>query len=281
MEKKKTEHGFKAYEELEFCDDFMFGHVMQDEELCHDVLECLLQEPVGKLKEITAQRILSKLKEITAQRILSYTKEGKPVRFDIYAGDDKRVYDSEMQNLNKQTVESLYLEKRTRFYQSSIDTDHMNRKGLYKNLPDSVIMFICTFDPMGKGLAKYTFKERCEEDDGLYLNDGTEKIFYNCTYLGEDIPEDLKKLYKYITTGKVSDDLTKRIDTAVKEIRKREEWRSEYMKEMVLLMDAKEEGREEERENTERERQRADSESQRADRAEARVKELEALLAAK
>ncbi len=269
MENKKTEYAFKAFEELIFSDDFMFGRVMQDEELCHDVLECLLQEPVGKLKEITAQRILS------------YTKEGKPVRFDIYAGDEKRVYDSEMQNLNKQTVESLYLEKRARFYQSSIDTDHMNKKGLYKNLPDSVIMFICTFDPMGKGLAKYTFKERCEEDDDLYLNDGTEKIFYNCTYAGEDIPKALKKLYEYIITGKVSDDLTKRIDTAVKEIRKREEWRSEYMKEMVLLMDAKEEGREEERENTERERRRANSESQRADRAEARVKELEALLAAK
>lgn len=31
----------KAFEELEFRDDFMFGCVMQDKELCHDVLECL------------------------------------------------------------------------------------------------------------------------------------------------------------------------------------------------------------------------------------------------
>ena len=273
MENKKTEYAFKRYEELVFSDDFMFGRVMQDERLCHDVLECLLQEPVGKLLEITAQRIFS------------YTKKGKPVRFDIYAGDDKRVYDSEIQNLNKQTVESLCLEKRSRFYQSSIDTDHMNKKGLYKKLPDSVIMFICTFDPMGKGLARYTFRERCEEDDRIYLNDGTEKIFYNCTYTGKDIPGDLKKLYEYITTGKVSDNLTKRIDSKVKEVRKREEWRSEYMKEMVLLMDAKEEGREEgreeERKNTEKERQRADSEGRRADKAEARVRELEALLVAK
>ncbi len=265
MENKKTEYAFKSYEELVFSDDFMFGRVMRDQELCHDVLECLLQEPVGKLKEITAQKVLA------------YTEEGKPVRFDIYAGDDKRVYDSEMQNLDKQTVESLYLEKRSRFYQSSIDTDHMNKKGSYKNLPDSVIMFICTFDPMCKGLAKYTFKERCEEDNGIYLNDGTEKIYYNCTYTGKDIPEDVKKLYEYIAKGKVSDNLTKRIDSKVKEVRKREEWRSEYMKEMVLFMDAKEEGREEERENTERERQRADSESQRADRAEEQLAKYVAL----
>ncbi len=42
---------FKAYEELEFRDDFMFGRVMADSVLCHDVLECLLQQPVGELSE--------------------------------------------------------------------------------------------------------------------------------------------------------------------------------------------------------------------------------------
>ena len=44
------------------------------------------------------------------------------------------------------------------------------------------------------------------------------------------------------------------------------------MKEIAIILDAKEEGREEEHVNTERERQRAD-------KAEARVKELETLLA--
>ena len=39
----------KSYEELQFTDDFMFGKVMEDKELCRDVLECLLQEPVGTL----------------------------------------------------------------------------------------------------------------------------------------------------------------------------------------------------------------------------------------
>ncbi len=44
------------------------------------------------------------------------------------------------------------------------------------------------------------------------------------------------------------------------------------MKERILIMDAKEEGREEERVNTERERRRADE-------AEAKIKELEERLA--
>ena len=56
--------------------------------------------------------------------------------------------------------------------------------------------------------------------------------------------------------------IAKQIYKAVKKARRIEEWRSDYMKEMVLLMDAKEEGREEgleeERSNTEAERRRAD-----------------------
>lgn len=32
----------KNYEELEFRDDFMFGKVMENRELCREVLECLL-----------------------------------------------------------------------------------------------------------------------------------------------------------------------------------------------------------------------------------------------
>ena len=75
----------------------------------------------------------------------------------------------------------------------------------------------------------------------------------------------------YIDTGKIGSSLTERLDDAVIKARKLEMWRSEYMKEMVLYMDAIEEGREEERQNTEAERKRADEEKARADKAEAEL----------
>ena len=31
----------KSYDELRFTDDFMFGKVMENKELCREVLECL------------------------------------------------------------------------------------------------------------------------------------------------------------------------------------------------------------------------------------------------
>ena len=259
----------KNFEDLTFHDDFMFGKTMEDKDLCRDVLECLLQRSVGELEDITPQREFR------------YTKDGKPIRLDIYTGDETTVYDGEMQNLNNKTIESLALPKRMRFYQASIDTDHLQKNQFYKTLPDSIILFICTFDPLGLGLSTYTFRECCKEADGLELGDGTTKILFNCTYKGKDIPENLRSLYNYIESGIITDDLTHRIDTAVQTGRYREQWRSEYMKERAMIMDILEEteqakaeiekAKQETEAATQRantEAQRADSESKRADSAE-------------
>ena len=256
----KEKPDFKPYEELVFTDDFMFGKVMEDLELCHDVLECLLQRKIGKLVDSDLQREFK------------FTFEGKPIRMDVFSRTEEEVFDVEAQNLNNKKIEALELPKRARFYQSSIDADYMKKKFSYRLLPESAVLFLCTFDPFGQGISRYTFRERCVENDELYLGDGTTKIFFNCTYKGKDIPDDLKMLYKYLDTGTAEDILTQRIDEAVNKARRFEEWRSEYVKEMVLLMDAREEGRREEQKKTEIERRRADI-------AEAKVRELEVLLA--
>ena len=83
----------------------------------------------------------------------------------------------------------------------------------------------------------------CKEDRELYLKDGTEKIFYNCAADPKKVPENLWELYEYIRSGKVGGDLSRRIDEAVCMARKNEEWRSEYMKELLHDDDVREEGR--------------------------------------
>ena len=230
----KEQRKQKEYEELGFRDDFMFGKVMEDKELCREVLECLLQRPVGELTEVQTQREFK------------YVSDGKPIRLDVYSEDSEgAVYDAEMQNLNNKTVDYHQLPLRTRFYQSAIDADYMNKGNSYKKLPECNVIFICTFDPYKKGLSKYTFRERCDEDQGIMLGDKTAKVFYNCTYRGTDLPDNLKSLYEYVETGIVETDLTRKIETAVEKGRKNEIWRSQYMKEMTIIMDAREEGREE------------------------------------
>ena len=95
------------------------------------------------------------------------------------------------------------------------------------------------------------FQNLCKEDRELYLKDGTEKIFYNCAADPEKVPENLRELYDYIRSGKVGGDLSRRIDEAVCMARKNEEWRSEYMKELLHDDDVREEGRLEGREEGE------------------------------
>ena len=46
----------KRYEELTIADDFMFGKVMEDKKLCREVLECLLEQPVGELEDVQTER---------------------------------------------------------------------------------------------------------------------------------------------------------------------------------------------------------------------------------
>ena len=85
------------YSELGYSNDFMFGKVMQDKALCRDVLECLLQHPVGELEDIQPQKEFR------------YTKDGKPIRLDIYTRDEHMVYDAEVQNKGNKKVEDLEL----------------------------------------------------------------------------------------------------------------------------------------------------------------------------
>lgn len=103
----------KSYEQLQFTDDFMFEKVMEDNELCRDVMECLLQEPVGILQSVQ-----------TEQRF-QLTSDGKPIRLDVYTRDEKAIYDAEMQNLNRKKISTLELPKRSRFYQSMMDADFL------------------------------------------------------------------------------------------------------------------------------------------------------------
>ena len=91
-------------------------------------------------------------------------------------------------------------------------------------------------------LLKEWFEEICNEDFAVVLESGAHKYFFNASYKGTDIPNNMKKLYHYIQTGEEDDTLTQNIGAAVREAHVNEIWRSEYMKERALFMDYREEG---------------------------------------
>ncbi len=231
METEWRNYRKKNYEELELKDDFMFGKVMQNEELCRRTLETLLEMPIRGISSLERQKGI----ELLGDR--------KGIRLDIYVRDaDKTVYDAEMQQRHKKEDEEG-LPKRTRYYQGLIDLDILESGGKYQELPDSYIIFICTFDPFGKNRSRYTFGNVCLEDTDIRLHDGAVKIFFNTKGSREGMNADVRMLLEYLDTKTVANKLTEDLDRAVEEVRRNEKWRLEYMKERFIYIEAREDGR--------------------------------------
>ena len=138
-----------------------------------------------------------------------------------------RNFATEMQN----DTEKDDMRRRARFYQGLIDTPLLKsgRETRYKYLPPTIITFITQKDIFGKGLAKYTFTEQCEEIKDLHLEDGTTKIFLNmASKKGEPILVSLLQYMKHTTLENpeilVKDERLTQLDDIVIEISQSEEF---------------------------------------------------------
>ena len=247
----------KKYEELTFCDDFMFCKILeQNPALCRELLELVLDRKVGRLACVNRQKPI----EITAN--------GKGVRFDVYAeGSDSVIYEIEMQNAS---IDSIA--KRSRYSQGMIDLGLIERGAHYSELNCSYVIYICRFNIFKEaGRHRYRFLNLCREDPRLELGDETEKIFLCASGTADDVSEKMQAFLNYIASGTPSDSFTNELESEVKKARDHIKWRTEYMTFLEQLErereegrkegleEGREEGREEERVNTLREKARADA----------------------
>lgn len=222
----------KNYEELEMKDDFMFGKVMANRELCRQTLETLLGIEIESVEYPERQKSIQ------------ITSEGKSVRLDVYVQDSREnVYDAEVQQLSKDKRVNRQLPQRSRYYQGMIDLNLLEKGGTYQELKDCYILFICTFDPFGRNLYRYTFQNICLEDKELLLEDKSIKVFFNTKGTMGDVPEGVRSLLRYLDTKQADNELTRRLDQEVERIRHNEKWRREYMKSLLYEMEVLEQGR--------------------------------------
>ena len=222
------EKTLKPFEELEFTDDFMFYQVMQDDSICIEILETLLKTKIDHIER----------KEL--QKELRPYYESRGVRFDAYLKDSSRVFNIEMQQ-----VINDELPKRTRYYQSILDTDALLKGHDYTELQETHIIFICKKDPLGKGLPVYTFSTTCSENKDIKLKDQTFKHFFNAEAADSESDIAIKAFLKYIETKESNDNLTDRIKTAVENIKKIQDTKGAYMIEHLKIRDAMRRGLEE------------------------------------
>lgn len=209
----------KTIEELNLDDDFLFAKVMSDKEICRKVLEKILNIKIQKIETPVEQKVIDLL------------LDSKGIRLDIYVQDENNtVYNVEMQKGVKTN-----LPKRSRYYQGNIDLDMITKGSDYEKLRKSFVIFICTFDPFGRGRHLYTFENLCKEDMSLALGDETTKLFLNTKGQMDDVDEEMLEFLTYIeqSTDEVAlgskSQLVKVLNEKVKCIKRDKSMEVEYM----------------------------------------------------
>ncbi|MBE6351612.1 MAG: Rpn family recombination-promoting nuclease/putative transposase [Treponema bryantii] len=201
----------KPIEELTFTDDFMFGYILRDPEICKTLLETLLEIQIDRLEYPELQKSISTF------------YESKGVRLDVYVKNSNRVFDIEIQNDFQ-----IALPRRTRYYQSMIDMDDLLKGADYSELKESFIIFVCQFDPFKADLPCYTFKNLCLEDNNINLKDGTTKIIFNSTAYEKENNLEISAFLKYIKTKVPTNNFTDRLHRLVEEHKINNKFRNEY-----------------------------------------------------
>lgn len=227
-------------QDLDLIDRFLFDEAMDDPEVHQAVLEIIMNDSIQLLSKNEVEKQLQTAPYLRA------------VRLDVFAMDtEETVYNTEMQKSRK-----MDLLKRSRFYQSLIDSGLLPTGIInYNQLKDSCIIMITPYDLFGHGKYQYTFEPMCREVPGLKLEDGTRRIFLNTRGKNlEEVSSELVEFLNYVenSTDQVAADsksvLIKKIHERVQKIKASEEVGVKFMQAWEEKIIEREEGREEGRE---------------------------------
>ena len=223
MSKWRKDKRIAKWNKLTLRNNFMFRLVMEKQELCKKLIECILGI---KIKSISYME---------HEKSFEANLKSKGIRLDLFVIDEDGVaYDIEMQMDNSYKE---FLGRRTRYYVSTMDNNALKKGERYSQLRKSYVIFICTFDPFGRGLAKYTFNAICNEDHSLVLDDGVTRVFINTEGDRHRISKELASFIGYISTGEVTDDYTKDLDEEVRTLRNDDGRERDYMTYMQTIME--------------------------------------------
>ena len=109
-----------------------------------------------------------------------------------------------------------------------VDTDNLLKGQHYSELPQSYVIFICNYDPFNSDLPIYTFKNYCEENKNLLLQDKSIKKFYNALAYEKENDIEIRAFLQYTCKEETADEFTNRIASLIHTIKQQEVSRKEY-----------------------------------------------------
>lgn len=224
----------KPLKELCIRDDFMFGAVFSNPQICKEFLEKLLHVRLRKVEIIERQKTLED----------SYDYHS--VRLDAYVEDDAgTVYNVEMQATNRGS-----LPMRARRYLASIDRGMLLKGFPYNNAPPVYVIFVCDYDEVGLGYALYE-RETTYEGLGVAYDDKTHVCFLNSHYAHDEKHQnadaDILKFLDYVRTANDSHEYESEfLQTIIREVnsvRTDEKWEVTYMTMAMKIQEERDQAR--------------------------------------
>ncbi len=170
--------------ELPLSNDFMFGAVMRNEEVCKLFLEALLGREIKEIKFIDRQKDLGD----------SYDYHG--IRLDVYLNDEEGT----VFNVEIQVTINDDLPRRVRFYQSGIDRSELSKGANYESLSETFIIFVCDFDYFHIGKAVGERASYLKGTDTEY-QDGSHVFFLNSRYQEANASQPILEFLDIIRTN--------------------------------------------------------------------------------
>ena len=218
----------KRLQDATLADDYMFGQVMSREAIAAAFLTALLQKPIRKISRISRQSDFTD----------SFFAHG--VRLDVYLNDENGThYDIEMQTTNQKDIE-----KRIRYYQSTIDREVLGKGIPYSDISESYIIFLCSFDYYGQGEPVYERQSFIKGYPEILYLDGTHALILNAKYRPDRRDRNNQPLMEFLNYlqdehSPFESQLVQAVSAAVQEVRNDEKKGVEYMTIQQKLLDEK------------------------------------------
>ncbi len=215
---------FKPLKDLNLINSFLFDSSMEDPQNAKKIAQIIIKRTTGRIVD----NII-----VETQKELKGTEPGqRGIRMDVLvsATDSeniiKEVYDIEPNDYHEPD-----LAKRTRYYNSLIDSKLLKSNEHFKCLPELISIWILTYDPFGENRMLYTVKNTVAENHNLVYNDGVTNLFL---YTGGSIggSKDLSSLLKHIvhtTKANAVDEDLKQIQNIVDAIKRDKKVGERYM----------------------------------------------------
>ncbi|MBO4729296.1 MAG: Rpn family recombination-promoting nuclease/putative transposase, partial [Spirochaetaceae bacterium] len=126
-----------------------------------------------------------------------------------------------------------------------MDVDSLLKGQDYNELKESIVIFLCRFDPFKKGIPCYTVRRTCKEDSSVFVDDAATVHIFNCTAFDKIENKSLRAFIKFVQTNTAESDFTRRLDDMVETQKKVEELKKVYLSWSLHDSDVRREGRKE------------------------------------